>query len=254
MELADRIIHAWRHKGLVTAFIYGNFGDGKTSYLLHTAQEVFKRLENLSMVDAWYRSLAHLFFSPLEGMAYIETERDKNPDARVVMLGMDDVGQHLPRARWWREDVVQFREWLTVARTDAAAVVFTAPTQLSLPGGIIDACFIRVHVEKSKEPRYSVAKGYQVFLTPWFQQRVSGPIFIDEFPTFYPDYIYQEYTSMRKVAVAPLRRHLIKTWGMDETIEKLHGMGMSQKGIGNIVGKDHTTISKRLSQLEKLEE
>lgn len=253
MELADRIIHAWRHKGLVTAFIYGQFGDGKTSYLLHTAQEVFKRLENLSTVEAWYRALDHLFLSPVEGMAYIETQRSKDPDSRVVMLGMDDVGQHLPRARWWREDVVQFREWLTVARTDAAAVVFTAPTQLSLPGGIIDACFIRVHVEKSKEPRYSLAKGYTVFVTPYFQQRVSGPVFMDEFPTHYPDYVFMEYTQIRKDAVAPLRRHLIKTWGMDETIEALHHMGMSQKAIGDIVGKDNSTIGKRLKKMAQVE-
>lgn len=253
MELADRIIHAWKHKGLVTAFVYGQFGDGKTSFLLHTAYEVFKRIGNLSKAEAWFQALDHLFFSPIEGMAYIETARTKNPNARVVMLGMDDVGQHLPRARWWREDVVQFREWLTVARTDAAAVVFTAPTQLSLPGGIIDACFIRIHVQKSDTPRYSIAKGYQVFLTPRFQQGVKGPIFIDEFPRHYPNFVYNEYTIMRKKAVAPLRRHLIQMWGEEQTIVVLNNMGMSQKAIGKIVGKDNSTICKRLKRIEKVE-
>lgn len=248
LELAERIIHAYRYKGLVTVFIYGNYADGKTSYLLHTSQEVFQHLLKLQNVDAWLMALDHLYFHPAEAMMFVETYRSKKK-GRVVLLGMDDVGQHLPRARWWREDVVEFRQWMTVARTDCAAVLFTAPTQLSLPGGIIDSCFLRVKVERDPDKRnWSIAKGYEISLSPRFQEICSGPKFQDEFPRHYPNFIFDEYERMREQMVAPLRRHLMTLMGVDETIEKLHDMGATQRTIGKIVGKTQQAISVRLNK------
>jgi len=247
LELARRIIGAYKGKGLVSGFVYGKYGHGKTSYLLHVAREVFGALHKLRDVDAWLMALDHLYFSPVEAMMFIEAYRSKHPGERVVMLGMDDVGQHIPRPYWWREDVVQFREWMTVARSDVAAVLFTAPTQLSLPGGIIDACFLRLHVKRHPEKRdMSIAQGYEVSVTPYFQTIVSGPIFEDEFPRHYPDFVFREYERMRENMIAPLRRHLIGLMGVEKTIESLHDMGATQETIGQIVNKDQSTISKRL--------
>lgn len=249
LELADRIIKAYKSKGLITGFIYGKFAHGKTSYLLHVAMEVFKHLFKLKELDAWLMALDHVYFHPVEAMVYIEAFRSKHPTERVILLGMDDVGSSLPRARWWREDVVQFREWMTVARSDVACVLFTAPTQLSLPGGIIDSCFLRIHVKKHpKKKGASIALGYEVSVSPYFQINVSGPIFEDEFPTHYPDFAFDEYESMRKEHVSPLRRHLIKLMGVEKTIENLHSMGATQDTIGRIVNKDQSTISKRLKR------
>jgi len=251
LELARRIVNAYEGKGLVTGFIYGKFAHGKTSYLLHTAREVFGTLYNLRNIDAWLKALDHLYFHPIEAMSYIEAYRSKHPHERVVMLGMDDVGQHIPRARWWREDVVQFREWCSVARSDVAAVLFTAPTMLSLPGGIIDTCFLRIHVRRHPKKRtMSIAQGYEVSISPYFQVNVSGPVFEDEFPRHYPDFVFTEYEQMREQMVAPLRRHLIGLMGVDKTIESLADMGASQKGIGEVVGKDQSTISKRLQRMK----
>lgn len=249
LELAKRIIHAYRHKGLVTGFIYGEYAHGKTSCLLHTSKEVLQTLFKLKNLDAWLLALDHLFFNPAEAMMFIETYRSKKKQ-RVVMLGMDDVGQHIPRARWWREDVVQFREWMTVARTDCAAVLFTAPTQLSLPGGIIDSCFLRIKVERHPDNRdMSIAKAYKISLSPRFQEICSGPVFIDEFPRHYPNFVFKEYESMREEMVSPLRRHLMSLMGMDGTIETLHDMGATQQTIANVVGKERSTISRRLAKI-----
>jgi len=256
LQLSRKVIHAHKTKRLVTGFIYGKYADGKTSYLLHTAQEVFKNIHKLQEVDAWLMALDSIFFSPIEALMFVETYRSKHENERVILLGMDDVGQHIPRARWWREDVVQFREWMTVARTDCASVLFTAPTQLSLPGGIIDSCFLRIRVKKHPEERgMSIALGYEVSVSPYFQVNVSGPKFKDEFPTHYPDYVFKEYTSMRENMVTPLRRNLMKLMGIDKTIETLHEMGATQKAIGEVVNRDKTTICKRLKNLnvEKVE-
>jgi len=247
LELANRIVQAYKGRGLVTAFIYGRYADGKTSYLLHAAREAFGKLLNLKHVDAWLMALDHLYFHPVEAMMMIETFRTKNKGDRVVLLGMDDVGQHLPRARWWREDVVQFREWMSVARTDCSAVLFTAPTQLSLPGGIIDSCFLRLKVERHPERRnLSLAKGYEIRLSPRFQEICSGPVFIDEFPRHYPDFVFEEYENMRERMVAPLRRHLMSLMGEDKVVEGLAKMGATQKTIGSLTNKTQQSISYRL--------
>jgi len=212
--------------------------------------EVFKNLYGLKTVDAWLMALDHLYFQPVEAMVHIEAYRSKHPHERIVMLGMDDVGQHIPRARWWREDVVQFREWMTVARTDVSAVLFTAPTQLSLPGGIVDSCFLRVHVRRHPEKRgFSVAQGYSVSISPYFQVNVSGPKFEDVFPRHYPNFVFTEYERMRENMVAPLRRHLIGLMGVDKSIESLAEMGATNKTIGRIVNKDNSTIGKRLKRM-----
>ena len=97
--------------------------------------------------------------------------------------------------------VVEFREWCTVARDDCACVLFTAPTQLSLPGGIVDSCVWRIRVEKHPDKkRWSMAYAYEVSVTPYFQRNVSGPKFVDVFPTHYPDFVYEMYTDIRKRA------------------------------------------------------
>jgi len=246
MEISDRIINSYKRRGLFTGFVYGEFADGKTSYVLHTAFEVLAHLYRLKEIDAWYMALDHLFFHPVEAMMFIEVFKEKEK-ARVPLLGMDDVGQHLPRARWWREDVVQFREWMTVARTDCSAILFTAPTQLSLPGGIIDSCFWRIKVEKNKKrDGWSRAKAYKMSMSPKFQEICSGPIFTDEFPTHYPNFVFETYEAMRKNMVAPLRRHLMSLMGTNGTVKALEKVGLSQKTIGSIVGKTQQAISYRL--------
>lgn len=249
LVLAERIIRAYKGKGLITGFIYGKYADGKTSYLLHVSKQVCQNLFRLKEVDAWLMALDHLYFHPAEAMMFIETYRSKQNE-RVVLLGMDDVGQHLPRARWWREDVVQFREWMTVARTDCAAVLFTAPTQLSLPGGIIDSCFLRLKIERQPDKRNrSIAKAYEISLSPRFQEICSGPKFIDEFPRKYPNFVFEEYERMRENMVAPLRRHLMSLMGVDKTIKNLSEMGATNKTIGRILNKDNSTIGKRLKRM-----
>lgn len=247
LELAKRIVRAYKGKGLVTGFVYGKYAQGKTSYLLHTAREVFGTLCKLKNVDAWLMALDHLYFHPVEAMMYIEAFQAKHPHERVPLLGMDDVGQHIPRARWWREDVVQFREWCTVARSDVSSVLFTAPTMLSLPGGIIDSCFLRLRVKRHPKKRdKSIAQGYEVSISPYFQVNVSGPIFEDEFPRHYPNFVFEEYERMRHNMVAPLRRHLIGLMDVDKTIEAMSEMGATQKTIGSVVGKTQQAISYRV--------
>jgi len=250
LDLSRRILEASnpKSKGLVTFFVYGKFAHGKTSYLLHVMYEVLGEIYKMKDVDSWICALDHLFFNPLEGLMYIEVEKQKT-GLRVPVLGMDDVGQHIPRARWWREDVVQFREWMTVARSDVASIGFTAPTQLSLPGGIIDVCFLRVKIEKNKHrSHWSVAKGYEISYSPKFQEICSGPKFVDDFPTRYPDFVFEQYTAMRKASVSPLRRQLISLMGEKGAMKHLRQLGATQEGTGRVIGKSQQTISKRERQ------
>lgn len=251
LSLTRKIIRAMKKRGLITAFIYGEYGDGKTSFSLHVAQEVFAILYKLSGVDAWLMALDHLYFDPKQALLFIELQR-RERKGRVPLIIMDDVGQHLSRIRWWMQDVVEFREWMGVARTDCAAIIFTAPTNLSLPSGIIDQCFRRIHVRKDAEQKgMSEAKGYRMALSPMFQQ-MSVPEFIDTFPTHYPDYVFERYEEMREQQVSPLRRSVIARLGLDKTMEVLSGLGATQKVIGEIVGKDNSTVSKRLKKLREL--
>lgn len=106
---------------------------------------------------------------------------------------------------------------------------------------------MRIKVERHPTNRnLSVAKAYQITLSPMFQKICSGPVFEDLFPRHYPQFVFEEYERMREGMVAPLRRRLISLMGVDKTIESLHDMGATQHVIGDIVGKTQQAISYRL--------
>jgi len=78
-----------------------------------------------------------------------------------------------------------------------------------------------------------------------FQKICSGPIFVDEFPRHYPDFIFHDYQAMREKMVSPLRRQLISMLGEEGTIKHMKEMGATQKAIAQVIGKSQPTVSRK---------
>lgn len=228
MFLADLIKKAYKYNGIITVYVYGEFGYGKTSYALWTAYEVY---------GSWKKALDNLYFKPREVIEAIG--RALEEDKRIPVIIMDDAGLWLDKLTWWERDKVRFMELFNLIRSLAAGVIFTTPSE-ELPKQILNKCFFRVKVELANprvEPReiieqvrelaksynlyplVSKATGYRLKTLPSFFRLVKKTYY-DYFPTHYP--IYNEYTEKRREALryyyARLKEALEET---EETKEKI---------------------------------
>jgi hypothetical protein len=209
--LSQLIEKAWERDGVVTAYVYGDFGSGKTSYALWVAYEV---------LGSWDQALKHVFFSPRE--AALAMRRALEKGRRLKIIVMDDAGLWLDRTTWWEEDKILFGQFFNLIRSVAAGVIFTTPAQ-ELPRSILRRCLFRVSVrttgseeilskggpglleslrarcgEHGLEEVYSVATGYRLRMLPTFLEFAKKEYY-DFFPLHYP--VYREYSAKRRRAL-----------------------------------------------------
>jgi hypothetical protein len=217
MFLASLIKWAINNNGIVIAYVYGPMGYGKTSYALWTAYEV---------LGDWDKVLDHLFFDLGEALDFMY--RHIMRGRRIPIMILDDAGFFLNRLTWWEKPKVEFMELFNLARSIAASIIFTSPTE-EVPRQLLSKTNFRVSVrplaeeemQKSEgaieatkaasefglEPYVAVARGYRLNVLPSFMKIVQKE-FIDYYPLFYP--VFEEYNKIRmryiKVKVAELRR------------------------------------------------
>jgi hypothetical protein len=170
--------------------------------------------------------LDHLFFDLDEALDFMY--RHIMRGRRIPIMILDDAGFFLNRLTWWEKPKVEFMELFNLARSIAASIIFTSPTE-EIPRQLLSKTNFRVSVrplteeemqksegalEASKvasefglEPYVAVARGYRLNVLPSFMKIVQKE-FIDYYPLYYP--VFEEYNRIRmryiKKKVAELRR------------------------------------------------
>jgi hypothetical protein len=216
--LSDLIIKAFRHYGVVSAYVYGDFGAGKTSYALWTAYNVF---------GDWQQVLKHVFFRPEDAVDAMK--RAIRSGRRLKLVVMDDAGLWLGRLTWWEEDKIAFMNFFNLIRSVSSGIIFTTPSQ-ELPKQILRKCAFRVSVRPASreeivrtfgeggykeleervkafglDPLFSVAVGYRLKTLPSFIEMVKKE-FYDYYPMHYP--VMKEYERLRRRAL----EHYFSKW------------------------------------------
>jgi shikimate kinase len=227
MYLSSLIREAYEKDGIVVAYIYGAMGHGKTSYAFWTAYEVS---------GSWDKVLKYTFFDMNEAIETMWRHIDKG--SRLKIMIFDDAGFWLNRLTWWREEKVKFMELFNLARTIAAGILFTTPSE-EIPRQLMNKCNYRVNVrplergevEASESARevlevaakyklegggVAVAKGYQLVMLPSFLKIVRKE-YIDYYPLWYP--IYERYMKVRMSHIKRRLRELRE--GMTKTREEI---------------------------------
>lgn len=214
LVLSHLIRRAIEYNGIITAYVYGEFGYGKTSYALWVAYEVY---------NSWKEALEHLYFKPHEVIEVLGEALDTGK--RIPLIVMDDAGLWLDRLTWWETDKVRFMELFNLIRSLSSGVIFTTPSE-ELPTPILNKCFFRVKVDiidPENAPRHDVervldkarrynlkplvskATGYRLKTLPSFFKLVKKTYY-DYFPTHYP--VYEDYERKRKEALKYYYRRL----------------------------------------------
>lgn len=256
MILSDLIKVAYRRNAVITAYVYGEFGFGKTSYALWTAYEV---------LGSWNKVLKYLFFEPSEAIKVMEEAIRKN--RRIPLIIMDDAGLWLDKLTWWKEDKVAFMEFFNLIRSVTAGVIFTSPSE-ELPKMILKKTFFRIAVrpiskkeliEKIGEEGYSalikfvskynlakefcIATGYRLRTLPSFLTFVQKE-FYDIYPLWYP--IHEVYEKKRRKA---LKKYF------EEWKSKVKNMGKTREELYLLAkelveaGKSKSEVAKELIKL-----
>ena len=218
MILADLIKQAYSRNGVISAYVYGEFGYGKTSYALWTAYEV---------LGSWRKVLNYLFFDPGEAVKVMA--KAIYTDKRLPIIIMDDAGLWLDKLTWWQEEKVAFMEFFNLIRSVTAGVIFTTPSE-ELPKQILKKCFFRIAVSPATERKiaelireedfrkvialtekyglekvFSIATGYKLKTLPSFFNLVRKE-FYDVYPLQYP--VFREYKRKRRKALKQYLRRL----------------------------------------------
>jgi len=139
MFLASLIKWAINNNGIVIAYVYGPMGYGKTSYALWTAYEV---------LGDWDKVLDHLFFDLDEALDFMY--RHIMRGRRIPIMILDDAGFFLNRLTWWEKPKVEFMELFNLARSIAASIIFTSPTE-EIPRQLLSKTNFRVSVRPLTE-------------------------------------------------------------------------------------------------------
>jgi hypothetical protein len=203
MFLADLIKWAINNYGVIVAYVYGHMGYGKTSYALWTAYEV---------LGDWDKVLDHVFFDLDEAVDFMYKHARRGK--RVPIMVFDDAGFFLNRLTWWERNKVRFMEMFNLARSIAACIIFTAPSD-EIPRQLLTKTSFRISVrplapeeintkqaldaaelakEFNLEPYVAVAKGYRLNILPSFLKYVEKE-YIDYYPLHYP--VFNEYNKIR---------------------------------------------------------
>ena len=257
MELAGLIRKAMKSEAVVTAYVYGEFGHGKTSYALWTAYEV---------LGDWGEVLKYLFFEPEEAVEAMGKAVESGE--RLPIIIMDDAGLWLDRLTWWEEGKVAFMEFFNLIRSVAAGIIFTTPSE-ELPKQIIRKCFFRVTVmpayrdtivkhvglegyeslvraarEYMLKPLFNMAVGYRLRMLPSFMEYVKKEYY-DFYLLQYP--IYEEYRVKRQAA---LRRYF-ERWREKVEAAKIKDRDDLVRLAKELIekGRDRSEVVKELMRL-----
>ncbi len=257
MELAGLIRKALRTDAVITAYVFGEFGHGKTSYALWTAYDV---------LGNWSEVLNYLFFEPEEAVRVMGKAIESGE--RLPIIIMDDAGLWLDRLTWWEEGKVAFMEFFNLIRSVAAGVIFTTPSE-ELPKQIIRKCFFRVRVmpafrdtivkylgEEGYEalvgtarkfglkPVFNIATGYRLKMLPNFIEYIKKEYY-DFYPIQYP--IYEAYQEKRMRA---LRRYY-ERWREKVEASKIKSKDDLVRLAKELIekGRDRAEVVKELMKL-----
>jgi len=271
--LAEMIKIALENDSVVTAYVYGSFGFGKTSYALWTAYKV---------LGGWDEVLNYVYFHPEDAIR--DMEKAVKTGVRLPIIIMDDAGLWLDKLSWWEENKIAFMQFFNVIRNITAGVIFTTPSD-DLPKMLRQKCMFRVSVRPATSDEviglvgegkyrelvslakayginqvFNIAMGYKLTTLPSFMSRVSKE-FYDVYPLQYP--IFEEYNKKRAKAVATsFVKWAVETRREARGREKLmeYAEELMRKGVGKSevvkelmrVGVPKTTAYRWMRRLEEL--
>jgi len=200
--------------------VYAPRGWGKSSFQFHVGAEL---LALSGQPPDWEAIKKWIIFTPREFADIILKTHDRH-----LILLWDDAGFWLNRLFWYEPFVKETMRYMTLQRTQFAAIMFSTPSLAFLPGKLIDLEDVyRVKIYKAnkygnaqsdwdspnKRPRLAWVK------QPWYsddlKRRGTATKWKDHFSAMMPDPFFKWYEpkreSYRKLAAEKIEDAVLKS-------------------------------------------
>lgn len=228
--LHKEIIKQYNNNGFISIYVFGQEGSGKTSYALWLGYLIYRD---------WKKVLRHLYLEPVPLM--MDMLRALEKKQRLLYVIADDPGRWLNKHDWFTENVRSFSRFYNIIRTTVAGIIFTSPaddiikdirkkahyrgkayrlsrymgsTSKPKPVKIILTNkdylknFYGIDIESEE---YSIVNHYNMDVNMMFKEypKLAG---FEIYPTYYPDWVHEEYMEMRRKATIGDLRKLVNKW------------------------------------------
>lgn len=238
--LSKQILHAYLNYDYFGLVTYGPLRCGKSSHAIQILAEVYGILENpdwkkqmcLGFEDwanwvhdkttpQWDAWKTWLVFKPRE---YVNKVREETKIQRCMIV-WDDAAFWLSHYGYKNPFLKAVGEYLNVAASDWASILFTAPNPKwllthvrGLPGGHTGRVSKLTGDLWAQQLRYM--KVYEGWNTPDFKKSGVTAIFMDKFTVRLPNKVFYEYDLVRRSYAAVAKERMLATL---DYIEKAYG-------------------------------
>jgi Cdc6-like AAA superfamily ATPase len=199
LTVAYRIRDAYYLNESIGLVVYGPRGYGKTAYSVHTAAEALVprgEKPDYEEVKKW------IIFTPAEFCQKI-----LDVSSRRMILIWDDAGYWINRLFWQDRFVREALRYMTIARTQFSAMIFSTPSLRMLPSKILDLPDVyRVEITMprdsvanpdSSHKRYRLAKAMSVWYAADMSRHGCKNQWLDRFSALMPNDFFAWYEPRR---------------------------------------------------------
>lgn len=208
--LAQHIIKEYKRDGFVSVLVFGKQGNGKTTYALITAKEIY---EKLGYENPWQIALDRLYFElqePLPLLKHAFYERKKIP-----IIIFDDASIWFSKYYWYTDIQKAFFKLYALIRTLVTAVIFTTPSPNDISFFLREKSWKKIKITRNGVETKGVKKGVRR-ARAWvhksdFKKGSNGDFktaaekeAVDDFYLEIPNEIFNRYMEKRYKAIESL--------------------------------------------------
>jgi hypothetical protein len=197
LVLTDRIEKAWNSGEVISAFVEGKRGYGKSAYCLKVAQSFYYRRGN-SFHEAWEKALDSIYFR-LDDIIEVMDEYSDDVGKRVPIIIWDDVGIHANKYTYFdnMKETEMLKGLMDVIRTITSAMLMTTPSHKGILKFLKEYDNHVIQISKQNGQYLRKATGYEKYTLPSGTPRIAKD-FEDHFSCFVPNKYYNKYQPKRE--------------------------------------------------------
>jgi len=208
--LTQQILKEHKRDGFISALVFGKQGNGKTTYALITAKEVY---EKLGYEDPWKIALDRLYFELPESIPILRQAFHERKKIPVIIF--DDASIWFSKYYWYTDVQKAFFKIYALTRTLVTAVIFTTPSPNDISFFLREKSWKKIKITKNGVETKGVKKGVRR-ARAWlygndFKRSSNGDFktavqkeAIDDFYLEIPDEIFKKFMEKRYTAIESL--------------------------------------------------
>ncbi|MFP4006327.1 MAG: hypothetical protein ACLFUR_06450 [Candidatus Hadarchaeia archaeon] len=197
LVLTDRIEKAWDSGEVISAFVEGKRGYGKSAYCLKVAQSFYYR-QGYDFDEAWEKALDSIYFK-MDNIIDVMDEYSDDVGKRTPIIIWDDIGIHANKYTYFNKmkETEMLKGLMDVIRTITAAMLMTTPSHKGILKFLKEYDNHVIQISKRNSNYARKATGYEKYTLPSGTPRIAKD-FEDYFECYVPKQYYDRYQPKRE--------------------------------------------------------